>query len=197
MLPLLSTTVLLTEWLLLLPKRLSRRATIRRYRPLMLSVLHRRSPPDRLQRRHPPLPWTPIVVSQALCSTIFGPTLRPPFPPSGSPSSLAHIRRFCHPHSSGSLLHHPLRRPHSGFSRRRLDPRRRQGGTRGPHQQSECVALQLETALRTNTEVNNAATLAATLSLALPSPWPFPSRSDILLHAVVLPWLSLPRSISS
>ena len=31
----------------------------------------------------------------------------------------------------------------------------------------------------------------------LPSPWSFPSRSDQLLHAVVLPWLSLPRSISS
>ena len=31
----------------------------------------------------------------------------------------------------------------------------------------------------------------------LPSPWSFPLRSDILLHAVVLPCLSLPRSISS
>ena len=31
----------------------------------------------------------------------------------------------------------------------------------------------------------------------LPSPWSFPSRSDILLHAVVLPWLSLPQSILS
>ena len=31
----------------------------------------------------------------------------------------------------------------------------------------------------------------------LPSPWSFPSRSNILLYAVVLPWLSLPRSISS
>ena len=29
------------------------------------------------------------------------------------------------------------------------------------------------------------------------SPWSFPSRSDKLLHVVVLPWLSLPRSISS
>ena len=27
----------------------------------------------------------------------------------------------------------------------------------------------------------------------LPSPWSFPSRSDKLLHAVVLPWLSLCR----
>ena len=30
-----------------------------------------------------------------------------------------------------------------------------------------------------------------------PSPWSFPSRSGILLHAVVLPWLSRLRSISS
>ena len=33
--------------------------------------------------------------------------------------------------------------------------------------------------------------------LELPSPWSFPSHSDIVLHAVVLPWLPLPRSISS
>ena len=31
----------------------------------------------------------------------------------------------------------------------------------------------------------------------LPSPWSFPSRSDKLLHAVVLPWLYMPRFISS
>ena len=31
----------------------------------------------------------------------------------------------------------------------------------------------------------------------LPSPWSFPSRSGMFLHALMLPWLSLPRSTSS